>query len=36
MLFKVHDGLADENGAPSEKLIAKCENLAKIKLDMSP
>lgn len=24
-----HDGLADENGAPSEKLIAKYENLAK-------
>ncbi len=24
-----HDGLADENGAPSEQLIAKYENLAK-------
>lgn len=24
-----HDGLADENGAPSDKLIAKYENLAK-------
>lgn len=24
-----HDGLADENGAPSDKLIAKYEHLAK-------
>ena len=27
-----HDGLADKNGAPSDKLIAKYENLAKIML----